>query len=220
LTFASLLERHRPALLCVAIALALVGLAAGFGVPVGLFPVTSFPRIRIEIDAGSMPANQMLIQVTQPLEEQARALPGVVEVVSTTSRGSAAIFVDFPWGWDMNQALLRVDSAFAQTLPDLPPGTTYDAIQMSPNVLMPFVSYALVSDQASAVALRRLAQYQIAPLLTGIPGIRRVGVLGGQTPEVEVTVSLDKLRAYSLTLADVTQALNALRAPRPPRGRG
>jgi len=208
LTFASLLERHRPALLCVAIALALVGLAAGFGVPVGLFPVTSFPRIRIEIDAGSMPANQMLIQVTQPLEEQARALPGVVEVVSTTSRGSAEIFVDFPWGWDMNQALLRVDSAFAQTLPDLPAGTTYDAIQMSPNVLMPFVSYALVSDQASAVALRRLAQYQIAPLLTGIPGIRRVGVLGGQTPEIEVTVSLDKLRAYSLTLADVTQALS------------
>ena len=208
MTFASLLERHRPALLCVAIALALVGLAAGFGVPVGLFPVTSFPRIRIEIDAGSMPANQMLIQVTQPLEEQARALPGVVEVVSTTSRGSAEIFVDFPWGWDMNQALLRVDSAFAQTLPDLPAGTTYDAIQMSPNVLMPFVSYALVSDQASAVALRRLAQYQIAPLLTGIPGIRRVGVLGGQTPEIEVTVSLDKLRAYSLTLADVTQALS------------
>jgi multidrug efflux pump subunit AcrB len=207
LTFASLLERHRPALLCVAIALALAGIAAGFGVPVGLFPVTSFPRIRVEVDAGSMPAGQMLIQVTQPLEVEARALPGVVEVVSTTSRGSAEIFVDFPWGWDMNQALLRVDSAFAQTLPDLPPGTSYDAIQMSPNVLMPFVSYALVSDQVSPVALRRLAQYQIAPLLTGIAGIRRVGVLGGQTPEVEVTVSLEKLRAYSLTLADVTQAL-------------
>lgn len=207
--FADLLERHRRAMLCVAVALGIAGLAAGFGVPISLFPVTSFPRIRIEVDAGSMPARQMLIEVTQPLEEQARAVPGAIDVVSTTSRGAAEIFVDFPWGSDMNQALLRVDSAFAQTLPDLPAGTGYDAIQMSPNVLMPFVSYALVSDQVSPVALRRLAEYQIAPLLTGIAGIRRVGVLGGQTPEVEVSVSLRKLRAYGLTLADLTDALSA-----------
>jgi len=204
-----LVEQHRRALLCVAIALGLAGLVAGFGVPVGLFPVTSFPRVRIEVDAGTMPARQMLIEVTQPLEEQARAVPGAINVVSTTSRGAAEIFVDFPWGRDMNQALLRVDSAFAQTLPDLPAGTRYDAIQMSPNVLMPFVSYALVSDQVSPVALRRLAEYQIAPLLTGIEGVRRVGVLGGQTPEVEVELSVRKLRAYGLTLADVSDALSA-----------
>ncbi|HEY1588923.1 MAG TPA: efflux RND transporter permease subunit, partial [Rhodanobacter sp.] len=208
MSFAALLERHRRALLCVAVALGIAGLVAGFGVPVGLFPVTSFPRIRIEVDAGSMPASQMLIEITQPLEEQARAVPGAIDVVSTTSRGAAEIFVDFPWGADMNQALLRVDSAFAQTLPDLPAGTTYDAIQMSPNVLMPFVSYALVADRISAVTLRRLAQYQIAPLLTGIAGIRRVGVLGGDTPEIEVSVSLRKLRAYGLTLTDVTDALS------------
>ncbi len=207
--FAQLLEQHRRALLCVAVALGVAGLVAGFGVPIGLFPVTSFPRIRIEVDAGSMPARQMLIEVTQPLEEQARAVPGAIDVVSTTSRGAAEIFVDFPWGSDMNQALLRVDSAFAQTLPDLPAGTGYDAIQMSPNVLMPFVSYALVADTVSPVTLRRLAQYQIAPLLTGIAGIRRVGVLGGQTPEIEVSVSLRKLRAYGLTLGDVTDALSA-----------
>ncbi len=207
--FASFVEHHRRALLCVAIALGIAGLVAGFGVPVSLLPETSFPRVRIEVDAGTMPARQMLIEVTQPLEEQARAVPGATDVVSTTSRGAAEIFVDFPWGADMNQALLHVDSAFAQTLPDLPPGTGYDAIQMSPNVLMPFVSYALVSDRVSPVTLRRLAQYQIAPLLTGIEGIRRVGVLGGQTPEIEVSVSLPKLRAYGLALSDVADALSS-----------
>ncbi len=207
MTFARFLERHRGPLLCVAIALGLAGLYAGNALPVSLFPVVSFPRIRIEVSAGSMPARQMLIDVTQPLEEVARAVPGAVEVVSTTSRGSAEIFVDFPWGSDMDQALLRVDSAFAQELPELPAGTTYEAIQMSPNVLMPFVSYALVSDQISPAALRRLAQYQIAPLLTGIAGIRRIGVLGGRTPEIEVNVSPQSLLAYGLTLNDVETAI-------------
>src|SRR5215469_5062301 len=172
--FVRILDRHRRAILSVALALALAGLFAGVGLPVGLFPVTSFPRIRVEVDAGSMPAKQMLIDVTEPLERVARAVPGAQDVTSTTSRGSAEIFVNFPWHYDMNQALLAVDAAFAQQLPSLPQGTSYDIIQMSPNVIMPFVSYALISNSVSAADLKQLAQYQITPLLTGIPGVRRV----------------------------------------------
>jgi multidrug efflux pump subunit AcrB len=206
-SFSAWIERHRRSLLTVAFALALAGAFAAISLPVGLFPVTSFPRIRVEIDAGSMPAKQMLVDVTEPLERVARAVPAAEEVTSTTSRGSAEIFVNFPWGYNMNQALLAVDAAFAQELPSLPPGTSYDIIQMSPNVIMPFVSYALISNSVSPSDLKQLAQYQITPLLTGISGIRRVGVLGGQTPEVQVAVDPNKLRAYGLTLADVSNAL-------------
>jgi multidrug efflux pump subunit AcrB len=209
MSFVDWIEYHRRTLIFVAFALAAAGLYAGLTLPVGLFPVTSFPRIRIEISAGSMPAKQMLIDVTEPLEEVARAVTGAVDVNSTTSRGSAQIFVDFPWGSDMKQALLSVDAAYAQALPTLPAGTSYDVIQMSPNVVMPFVSYALTSQDVPSADLKQLAKYQIAPLLTGISGIRRIGVLGGQTPEVEVTVNVDKLRAYNLTLADVAKAISA-----------
>jgi multidrug efflux pump subunit AcrB len=209
MSFAAWVEHHRRSLLTVVFALAIAGIFAAISLPVGLFPVTSFPRIRIEIDAGIMPAKQMLIDVTEPLERVARAVPGAEDVTSTTSRGSAEIFVDFPWGFDMNQARLAVDAAFAQELPSLPAGTSYDIIQMSPNVIMPFVSYALISNSVSPSDLKQLAQYQIVPLLTGISGVRRVGVLGGQTPEVEVSVDPNKLRAYGLTLADVSQALSA-----------
>jgi multidrug efflux pump subunit AcrB len=208
MSFAAWLERHRRSLLTVIFALGLGGIFAAISLPVGLFPVTSFPRIRVEIDAGSMPARQMLVEVTEPLERVARAVPDAQEVTSTTSRGSAEIFVNFPWGHDMNQALLAVDAAFAQELPSLPQGTSYDIIQMSPNVIMPFVSYALISNSVSASDLRQLAQYQIVPLLTGIPGVRRVGILGGQTPEVQVAVDPNRLRAYGLTLADVANALS------------
>ncbi|TAL52914.1 efflux RND transporter permease subunit, partial [Pandoraea sp.] len=138
MTLAGWLHRYRLPVLCVAFVLTIAGIYAAISLPVGLFPLTSFPRIRIEVDAGSMPARQMLVDVTQPLEAAARAVPGAVDVSSTTSRGSAEIFVDFPWGSDMNRALLSVDAAFAQKLPDLPAGTKYDAIQMSPNAIMPF----------------------------------------------------------------------------------
>jgi multidrug efflux pump subunit AcrB len=207
MSFVGWIEHHRRSLLFVAFALALAGLYAGVTLPVGLFPVIDFPRLRVTIDAGSRPAKQMLIEVTEPLEAVARAVPGAVGITSTTSRGAAEIFINFPWGADMRQALLGVDAAFAQALPRLPPGTQYEVVQMSPNTTQPFISYALISDEVSSAELRRLALYQIAPLLNGIVGVERIGVLGGQTPEVQVAVSPHKLEAHGLTLADVTNAI-------------
>ncbi|MGH8259138.1 MAG: efflux RND transporter permease subunit, partial [Steroidobacteraceae bacterium] len=125
MSLASWIERHRRSILFVTFALGLAGLAAIFVLPVGLFPVTSFPRIRAEISVGSMPAKQMLVDVTEPLEEVARAVPGAINVESTTSRGSAEIFIDFPWRYDMTRALLSIQAAFGQKLPDLPSGTSY-----------------------------------------------------------------------------------------------
>lgn len=207
MSFTAWLQAHRLPVLVVSFVLTLAGLYAAASLPIGLFPLIDFPRIRVNVNAGSMPARQMLIDVTQPLEAAARAVPGAVSVTSTTSRGSAQIFVDFPWGSDMNRALLSLDSAFAQTLPNLPPGTSYDALQMSPNAVMPFISYALTSDQVPQSELRAVAQNQILPLLTGIPGVRRIGVLGGHTPEVQVVVAPQVLQQYGLTLPDIAKAL-------------
>jgi multidrug efflux pump subunit AcrB len=207
MSFVGWIEQHRRSLLFVAFALAMAGLYAGVTLPVGLFPVIDFPRLRVTIDAGSRPAKQMLIEVTEPLEAVARAVPGAVGITSTTSRGTAQIFINFPWGADMRQALLGVDAAFAQALPRLPPGTRYEVVQMSPNTTQPFISYALISDEVSSAALRRLALYQIAPLLNGIVGVERISVLGGETPEVQVAVNPHKLEAHGLTLADVTSAI-------------
>ena len=209
MSFHTWVERHRRSLLFIAFTLASAGLAASFSLPVGLFPVTSFPRIRVEINVGAMPAKQMLVDVTEPLESVARAVPGALNVQSTTSRGAAEMFVDFPWGSDMTQALLRVQAAFDQKVSELPPGTSYEVIQMSPNVIMPFISYALISRQVPSSQLRRLAQFQIAPLISGIAGVRRVGITGGDIPEVEVSVRAQALRAYGLTLSDVSTAIAA-----------
>src|SRR6202140_1069267 len=177
--------------------------------PVGLFPVVSFPRVRVEVDAGSRPPRQQLLDVTAPIEATLRGIPQAVDVESTTSRGSSEIFVDFPWGTNMNLALLGVQSAISQALPHLPAGTTYQAIQMRPNVIMPFSAYSLTSDSVSQIDLQNLATYQIAPMLSGIPGISQVGTLGGQTREIEVKLDPSKLKAFGLTLADVTSVIQA-----------
>ena len=207
MTFVDWIEHHRRSLIFVAVALAIAGVYAAVTLPAELFPIVSFPRLRVDVESGTMPAQQMLVEVTEPLEEVSRSVPGAINVTSTTSRGSAEMFVDFPWGTDMAQALLHVDAGFAQALPKLPAGTKYEVIQASPTTIAPFLSYALISKTISAADLRRLAQYQITPLLMGVEGVKRVGVLGGETPEVQVAIDHQKLSAYGLTINDVSKAI-------------
>ncbi|OYV40654.1 MAG: transporter, partial [Acidocella sp. 20-61-6] len=200
------LERHQRSVLTLALLLALAGLVAAFSLPIGLYPQTDFPRVRIMVATGSQPAVQMVQQVTQPIEQAVRAVPGVVDVNSTTSRGSAEILVDFSWGTDMNVGTGAVNAAIAQLLPSLPTGTNYQVLHMDPTVF-PFMAFALTSDKVPPATLHDIANLRLVPLLSGVPGVGQVQVQGGDTGEIEVEADPARLSSYHLTLGDLSKAI-------------
>jgi multidrug efflux pump subunit AcrB len=202
-------QAHRRALLFLILVLALGGLGSVFTLPVALFPNVAFPRVRIDIDAGAQPASQMVVAVTTPVEEAIRRVRGVRDVRSTTSRGSAEVDVDFDWGEDMSRALLDVDAAMGQVLPDLPPSTRIHAVRMDPTMSEPVLAYSLTSKTQSLSQLYDLAQYQLRPLLSGVRGVAFVGVQGAGVEEFHVDVDPARLRAQDLTMADVAAAVRA-----------
>ncbi|MHB1302750.1 MAG: efflux RND transporter permease subunit [Acidiphilium sp.] len=207
--FARFLARQQRAIVFVMASLALAGVVAAMALPVGLFPSASFPRVRVNIDAGARPAQQMVLQVTKPAETALRAIPGVVSVRSSTSRGSAEVYVDFNWGQNMARATLEVDSAIAHSMPDFPSGTRYVVRRMDPTVF-PIIAYAMTASAKSKVSpdeLRSIAQYQMVPALTRVPGVAKVSVQGGATPEVHVLARPRRLAAMHVTLADIEQAI-------------
>ncbi|HQT47095.1 MAG: transporter [Acidocella sp. 20-63-7] len=202
------LERHRRSFLMLAAVLALGGVAAALSLPIGLYPRTNFPRVRINIDTGSQPAAQMVLQVTQPIEQAAHAVPGVTTITSTTSRGSAQIVIDFAWGTNMTAATLGVSAAVAQLLPSLPTDIHYTVLRMDPTVF-PFMAFALTSPKVPPATLQNLATLRLVPLLSAIPGVARVQVQGGDTGEIEVRADPERLAAYHLTLDTVSKAIAA-----------
>jgi len=208
LTFESGLAGHARSIIAIAAALALAGLVSAFGLPVGLFPQISFPRVVVDLDAGSRPADQMALLVTRQVEQAVRGVPGVQEVRSTTTRGTAQISIDFGWGRDMTASTLLVDAAVQAALPNLPAGTAYTVRRLDPTVF-PIISYALTADTLSPVALRDFVQFRIVPLLSSIPGLARVGVQGGEAAELEVEADPHLLAAHGLSLADLGAAISA-----------
>lgn len=201
-------QSHARSILFLVAVLAAAGAVSSFSLPVALFPQVSFPRVRITLDAGDRPAEQMAIEVTQPVEEAVRAVPGVAGVRSTTSRGSAEISVNFQWGDDMVAAMLEVESEVNKQLPSLPAGTSFSVERMDPTVF-PVIAYSLTSQTHSLAELRTLAVYTLSPALSTTPGVSRTDVVGGETEEYRVEVDPGKLQALGLTLKDVADALSA-----------
>ncbi len=200
-------QSHRRSLLFLVLILALGGLMSVFNLPVSLFPDVSFPRVRVDIDAGDRPATQMVVAVTTPVEEAIRRVRGVRDVRSTTSRGSAEINVTFDWGADMSRAFLQVNAAMSQVLPDLPAGTRVNARRMDPTTF-PVLAYSLRSKALTPTQLYDLAEYQLRPLLSGVQGVAQVGVQGGAIGELQIDIDARKLRAQNLTVADVVSAVS------------
>jgi multidrug efflux pump subunit AcrB len=77
------------AVVVVMLLLAIGGLIAMTRVPLSLFPQTNFPRIIIVVENGEVPAQQMMIMVTRPIEEAMAGMPGIARVKSITARGAS-----------------------------------------------------------------------------------------------------------------------------------
>src|ERR1700682_5357663 len=107
--------------------LALLGGYLAFTIPVSVFPNTNFPRILISVDNGVMPIDQMMVTITRPLEEAVNSVPGLQNVRSITSRGSAEIDLFFDWNVDMFQTLQYVNSALSRVQAELPPSAKIEA---------------------------------------------------------------------------------------------
>jgi CzcA family heavy metal efflux pump len=200
------MQRHCRSLLFLVLMLALGGAASALWMPVALFPDVAFPRVQVMLDAGDRQADQMAIEVTTPVEEAIRRVPGVRDVRSTTSRGSADIAITFDWGADMSVALQEVNVVAGQILPLLPVGTRLSTRRMDPTTF-PVLAYSLRSHTLSSSALRDLAEYQLRPLLSGISGIARIDVQGGEVAEFHADVDPLRLRTLNLSLDDVTAAV-------------
>ena len=201
-------RKHKRSILFFILLLSVSGILSGLKLPVALFPHVDFPRVVISLDAGDRPADQMEILVTRKVEQAVRSVPGVQNLRSTTSRGSAELSINFGWGNDMVSAMLLVDSAISQTLTDLPMGTTYAIKRMDPTVF-PIAAYSLTSQTESLVKLKDIGDFELIPLLSAVNGVAKVVVVGGEKTEFRVIVSPAKLAAMSITFTEVAQAISA-----------
>jgi len=202
------------AVVFISLALCLAGLYAAFSLPSSVFPQTNFPRVVILVDNGVMPADEMMASITRPIEESMKDIPGAVTVRSATGRGSAEVNVFFTWSVNMVQSELYVLSRLSQIRSTLPSTASTTVFRLTFSAF-PIIGVSLTSPTRDITSLWELARYNLKVRFLRIPGVARVDLVGGRTPEFHVVVEPVRLEAAHLSLQQLTDSLahNNLIAP-------
>ena len=199
--------RHSKSIIFLISLLTIVGLYQALSIPVAVFPTTNFPRIIIGVDNGVMPIEQMEVTITRRIEEAVRVVPGLEDVRSVTSRGSAEVNLFFDWNVNMLETLQLVDAAVARVQSTLPPTTQIRTHRLDFSSF-PIIGYSLTSDTVPQTDLWEIATYDIKPRLNRLLGVASVLVQGGQQPEFHVTVDPSRMLRARVSVADITAAIN------------
>lgn len=143
-----------------------------------LIPPIEFPQSVVLAFNSELAADQMLAQVTMPIEQLVQGVEGVVNVESTTSPGISVVIARNEFGVD--QAALRDDIQAALDGVQLPS-------EMDPPELIAFglsdlpIAVASVSSSELPLAdLKTLVNDQIVPSLLEVSDVAEVQVTGGQ----------------------------------------
>src|SRR5580700_2738978 len=199
--------RYAKSLIFLILVMVAAGIYLAFTIPISVFPTTDFPRVLIGVDNGVMPIDQMMVTVTRPIEEAVNSVPGLQQVRSITSRGSAEIDLDFDWGVDMIVTIQQVDSAIARIQSTLPSTAQIEAHRLD-FASFPILGYSLTSDKVPQTQLWEVATYDIKPRLNRLSGVATVLIQGGQQPEFQITPEPARMLRAHVTVQDILDAAN------------
>ena len=198
--------RHAKSIIFLVLILVAAGAYLAFTIPISVFPTVNFPRVLIGVDNGVMPIDQMMVTITRPIEESVNSVPGLRQVRSITSRGSAEIDLFFDWHANMVTTLQLVESALANVRTSLPPSAVIQTHRLT-FASFPVIGYSLTSDTVPQTELWTLATYELKPRLNRLDGVATVLVQGGQEPEFQITPDPAKLLAAGVTVTDILDAV-------------
>src|ERR1700741_2448810 len=113
---------HKNPLTVVIALIIMGGMFAYSKLQVSLFPEITFPKIKIIADAGLQPVDKMMVTVTKPLENAIKQVPDLLNIRSTTSRGTCEISAFMDWNTNIDLAKQRIESKISEINNSLPSG--------------------------------------------------------------------------------------------------
>jgi heavy metal efflux system protein len=181
--------------------------------------ITSFLKLNIEAYPDPVPplvdivtqnpgqsAEEIERYITIPIEIQMAGLPNVTAVRTISLFGLSDVKVQFTYAFAYDEAEQRVINRLAQ-LSALPNGATPQISPDSP--IGEIYRYRVVGPPGFTVTdLKTIEDWILERRLKAVPGVIDVTGWGGKTKTYDITVDLDKLLAYGITLPQVLQVLN------------
>jgi len=172
------------------------------------FPKVDFPTIVITtVQPGAAP-EQIETEISDKIEEGVNTISGIDELRSTSSEGISQVIVSFVLEKDTDVAAQEVRDKVNSVLPLLPKTIQQPRVDKFDPDAAPVLSLALSAKKP----VRDITEYADKVLrrqLESVNGVGQVLILGGRQRQINVWLDADRLRAYNLTVTDVSRALES-----------
>ena len=164
------------------------------------------PRVEVITQNPGQSAEEIERYITIPIEIQMAGIRHVTSVRTISLFGLSDVRVAFTYDYTYEEAEQKVINQLTQ-VPTLPNGATPGISPDSPTGEI--YRYRIVGPPGYSVTdFKTIQDWILERRFKAVPGVVDVSGWAGKTKNYSVTVDLDKLLAYGLTLPQVLQTLN------------
>jgi HAE1 family hydrophobic/amphiphilic exporter-1 len=200
---------HRPVFATVIVMfLTVVGGFSFFTLGVDRFPKIDLPTISISTsNPGSAPA-EMETEVTDIIEGAVNTVPGIEEMRSNSGKGSSNVTLTFNLEKDPDQAFQEIQQKISTVVRRLPETADPPVVRKSDPDSSPILMYS-ISAPRNVIELNEMATNLIQKRIESADGVGEVVIFGGRSRQINIYINPNRLRAYSLSVTDVSNAISA-----------
>src|SRR3982751_6605118 len=198
--------RNRGLIVVVYLSLAAAGYWALLRTPIDAIPDLSDNQVIVFTDWPGRSPQEVEDQVTYPLVTNLQGLPGVRVVRASSAFSFSMVNVIFEDNVELYWARTRVLERLNLVASQLPRGVTPTLGPDATGVGQVFW-YTLESDSHSLRDLRALQDWFVRYQLNSVQGVAEVASVGGYVQQYQVDVDPNRLRAYSMPLSMVVEAV-------------
>ena len=189
----------------------ILGLVAAISIPVQMIPDLEVRTISVQTGWPGATPQDIEKEILIEQERYLRSLPNLQRMISSSSMGSANIELEFPFGVDVNDALIRVSNALSQ-VPAYPENVDQPRLfssSFSSNAFMFFRLSPLDGNpmKLDVDMLRDFADDYIRPRMESVEGISQVDVRGGAQRQIQIKVDASRLAQLGISLVQVRDAI-------------
>ena len=200
---------RRPVFASVLIlSLTVIGAFAFLQLGVDRYPKVDFPTVAVTtVQPGAAP-EQIETEITDKIEEAVNTISGIDTLTSTSSEGISQVVVAFVLDKDGDVAAQEVRDKVNGVLPLLPKTIQQPRVTKFDPDAAPVLTLALSANKP----VRDITEYADKVLrrqIESLGGVGQVLVVGGRQRQVNVWLDADRLRAYNVTVTDVSRALQS-----------
>lgn len=202
---------HRPVFaIVISVVFIFVGSLAIKQLPISQFPEIAPTTVSIFIAYPGSSADVLIKSTLITLENSINGVQGMRYMTSdATSAGEATLSVIFEPGIDPNQAVIRVKTRVDQVMPLLPELVQREGViitPIQPSMLM-YVNLYSTDKSLDEKFLYNYASVKMIPEINRINGVGRTQILGSRTYAMRVWLNPERMRAYSISIEDVMEAM-------------